>query len=527
MTRSRAVAPSRLAATGAGVVAAGVALGSAELASVVLSPASPGLVAVVAGRLVDALAGSLKDLAVDLFGTNDKAALVAGIVIVGLGAGGLLGLIARRRLVLAVVGFAAFGVVGMLAARADRQASLAAAAVADAVGVAAGLATLLALLRTAAPKRVAPAPRAAPGGPPARARPPLTDRRRFLGALTAAGVVAVGAGGLARVLQAADRAARRRFSGPLPPARHEVALPATPAPAEVEGLTPYLTPNGSFYRIDTAIFVPEVDAAQWTLSITGLVDHPMVLTYDELLGLDLVDEPVTLACVSNDVGGHLVDNAVWRGVPLADLLRRAGARPEATQVVGHSVDDFTAGFPSAHVFDGRVALVAVGMNGTALPPAHGFPARLVVAGLYGYVSATKWLREIELTRLEDVDGYWVTRGWAKEAPIKLQSRIDVPRSGAEVAAGTVALAGVAWAPTLGISAVEVKVDDGPWRPARLGASANANTWVQWATTATLGPGLHVAAVRAYDGQGRAQVEQPSYAVPDGATGYHYRGFTVR
>jgi DMSO/TMAO reductase YedYZ molybdopterin-dependent catalytic subunit len=304
-----------------------------------------------------------------------------------------------------------------------------------------------------------------------------------------------------------------------------VPLPAA-QPFSVDGLSPYVTPNGDFYRIDTAIFVPQVDAATWKLTIKGKVDHTVSFTYADLLAMPLIEQPVTLACVSNDVGGPLVGNAVWLGVPLTKLLDRAGVHSDATQIVGRSVDDFTVGFPTEKAYDGRVAMVAVGMNGEPLPVTHGFPARLVVAGLYGYVSATKWLKDIELTRLEDYDAYWVPRGWSKEAPIKLQSRVDVPRSGATIPAGPTSIAGVAWDPSVGVSKVEVQLDDGAWNVAELGDVASKNTWVQWRYQWSATPGQHVAAVRAYDANGQVQTDVPSPPDPNGATGYHYRGFNV-
>jgi hypothetical protein len=257
-----------------------------------------------------------------------------------------------------------------------------------------------------------------------------------------------------------------------------------------------------------------------------MVDRPVTFTYDELLAMDLVEEAVTLACVSNDVGGGLVGNAVWRGVPLTNLLDRAGVHPDASQILARSVDDFTVGLPTAAATDGRTALVALAMNGEPLPVDHGYPARLVVAGLYGYASATKWLTALELTRLEDVDSFWVERGWSKQAPIKLQSRVDVPPSGADVPAVTVMLAGVAWAPGIGISAVELQLDDGPWVRAELGRVASIDTWVQWRHPFDLAPGPHIVAVRAYDATGAVQTDQPSQPEPNGATGYHYRAFRV-
>jgi DMSO/TMAO reductase YedYZ molybdopterin-dependent catalytic subunit len=251
-----------------------------------------------------------------------------------------------------------------------------------------------------------------------------------------------------------------------------------------------------------------------------MVDTEFELTYDELLDLPLIERHVTLACVSNEVGGHLIGNARWLGHPLAALLDRAGVDPAATQLVGRSVDGFTVGFPVSVATDGRDAMVALGMNGEPLPRRHGFPARLVVPGLYGYVSATKWLEEIELTTFDAFDAYWVERGWAQEAPIKTQSRIDVPRGGARVPAGPVAVAGVAWAQHRGITAVEVQVDDGEWQPASLADPLSDDTWRQWQFAWDASPGRHFLRVRATDGAGETQTSSYQPPFPDGATGYH-------
>lgn len=275
-----------------------------------------------------------------------------------------------------------------------------------------------------------------------------------------------------------------------------------------------------FYRIDTQLLgPPAVDVDRWRLAITGMVEHPFELSFTELLAMPLVEEYVTLACVSNPVGGDLVGNAAWVGVPLASLLERAGVRPGASQVVGRSVDGFTVGFPLEAGLDGRRALVAVGMNGELLPLAHGFPARLVVAGLYGYTSATKWLSEIELARWEDFDAYWVPRGWSKFAPVKTQSRIDTPLPGALIVAGPQVVAGVAWAPR-GVSRVEIQVDGHAWVEAELAAVVTDDTWRQWRFDWQVPPGEHVLRVRATDGQGKLQRAQVSDPAPDGATGYH-------
>jgi DMSO/TMAO reductase YedYZ molybdopterin-dependent catalytic subunit len=303
------------------------------------------------------------------------------------------------------------------------------------------------------------------------------------------------------------------------------AAPLTPQGAlEIEGLTPLRTPNADFFRIDTALLVPEVDPSSWSLEIRGMVDRPFTLTYDELLALADVEADVTLACVSNEVGGRLVGNARWQGVPLRGLLERAGVQAGATQVVGRSVDGFTAGFPvdlalRAGSGPGDVgALVAVGMNGEPLPQVHGFPARLVVPGLYGYVSATKWLSAIELTTFEE-EGYWISRGWSREGPVKTMARIDVPRRGA-VPAGPQPIAGVAWAPSRGISRVEVRIDEGPWQEARLSDPLGVDVWRQWVLEWDAPPGQHMITARATDGTGQVQTSRIAPPAPDGASGHH-------
>jgi DMSO/TMAO reductase YedYZ molybdopterin-dependent catalytic subunit len=281
-----------------------------------------------------------------------------------------------------------------------------------------------------------------------------------------------------------------------------------------------VTPNDSFYKIDTALSVPRVDLDTWAMKITGLVDRPFELTYDDLLDFSMVERYVTLSCVSNRVGGGLVGNAKWLGVPLNEILEQAGVQAGAEQIVGRSVDGFTVGFPTEVAFDGREALVAVGMNDEPLPFDHGFPARLVVAGLYGYVSATKWLAEIELTTWDSFDAYWVPRGWAKEAPIKTQSRIDTPQPNARVAAGSRPIAGVAWAPGRGISRVEVQVDDRGWQDATLSEPLSTESWRQWSVDWDAEPGSYTLQVRATDGTGETQTSVRQPPRPDGATSYH-------
>jgi DMSO/TMAO reductase YedYZ molybdopterin-dependent catalytic subunit len=305
----------------------------------------------------------------------------------------------------------------------------------------------------------------------------------------------------------------------------EAGVLASPPPAgaelAVDGITPLVVPNRSFYRIDTSLLIPRLDAATWTLSVDGMVDRPLTIDYAELLEMPLVEQYVTIACVSNEVGGGLVGNALWRGVPLRELLDRAGVQPGASQVVGRAFDGWTAGFPTAWIdTPDRQALVAVAMNGEALPPEHGFPARLIVPGLFGYVSATKWLTNIELTTWEAFNGYWVPLGWAKEAPILTQARIDVPTSRSSLAPSTHPVAGVAWAPDRGVAAVEVQVDDQPWTEAEISTPISDATWVQWLYRWDATPGDHTLRVRATDGDGVVQTADVTEPAPDGARGHH-------
>ena len=334
------------------------------------------------------------------------------------------------------------------------------------------------------------------------------------------------AGGLGgQLLESRQRVGRIRAAIRLPkPVR---AAPPAPAGAslEVAGLAPLYVPNDRFYRIDTALRVPQVDPATWSLRVHGQVERPFTLSYDELLALPHVEADITIACVSNEVGGDLVGNARWQGVPLSVLLERAGVRPGGTQLMGRSVDGFTAGFPTRTALDVENAMVAVGMNGEPLPTVHGFPARIVVPGLFGYVSATKWLAEIELVG-DEVEGYWIPRGWAKDGPVVTQSRIDVPARAASVGAGPQVVAGVAWAPTRGIQAVEVRVDDGPWEQAELAASLGDECWRQWQYAWQARPGKHRLSVRATDGTGELQTEERAPVDPSGATGWHRRDVEV-
>ncbi len=496
----------------AGLVAAAVALGVAELAAGILGRVS--LVVSVGDLIVDTLPSSLVKLAIEVFGTYDKPALLVTIVAVSLATGALLGPAVARRPRVGIAAFAAFAVVGTLAGASDTRTLGIVAALIAGVGAWAGWRTLRWLLDAAEPSTSAVMPGRG-----------VADRRRFLAFAGTAGAGAVAAAVVGRRAGSPVDVEAQRTALVLP---EVTATPVEVPGLAVEGITALVTPNDRFYRIDTALVVPRVDVSTWRLRVTGLVDSPFEITFDELAEMATLNEAVTLVCVSNEVGGNLAGNAVWLGVPLAALLERAGVRPEATQIVGRSVDGFTVGFPTAVLADGRPAMVAIGMNGEALPADHGFPARLVVPGLYGYVSATKWLQEIELTTLEAFDAYWIPRGWAKEAPIKTQSRIDVPRTGRAIAPGRRPIAGVAWGGIRSVSRVEVairpKVDGAyaaaEWRVATLGEVLAQSTWRQWVVEWDAEPGEYEIAVRATDGDGNVQTEVESRPEPDGATGHH-------
>ncbi len=491
-----------------GAIAAGVAIAAAELVAGLVG--APSLVIAIGTLLISLQPPGAKDLAVNLFGTNDKLALNVLVVVVAFAVAAIAGVLASRRFRSGAAIFVAFGLVAAIAAVRQPLTSTPLGFLNAGVAVATGLVALRVLLRVAEPTS------AAAGG-----SMPDWSRRRFIiaSAGTIGGVVV--AGGIGRLLvnnqHAEGVVSTSRLPAPVQP------VPALTADQSlgVPGITPLVVSNADFYRIDTALLVPRVDVETWRLSVKGMVDHPLTLTYDELLALPLYEQYVTIACVSNQVGGQLVGNTLWTGARLKDVLEMAGVQANATQIVGRSVDDFTVGFPTAWATaPEREPMIAVGMNRLPLPADHGFPARLIVPGLYGYVSATKWLSSIELTTREAVDGYWVPLGWAKDAPILTQSRIDVPGHDAQLGAGPIDIAGIAWAPDRGIAGVEVRIDDGAWQEAQISRPISNATWVQWrlAWSATLG--RHSIEVRATDASGDVQTEQRTDPAPDGARGHH-------
>jgi DMSO/TMAO reductase YedYZ molybdopterin-dependent catalytic subunit len=496
----------------AGAIATAAALATSELIAGLLAGATS-LVAAVGQAIIDLQPAGAKEIAVALFGTNDKLAFEILIVVVAMLIGAGLGVLAKRRYSFAVAGFIAFGVIGFFAGLRDPVASPAIVGASAAVSVGIGLWVLDWLLHgSGAAERSWDRP---------AAEMPDWSRRRFLMRAGGIGVTAlvVGVGG--RALLERQRVAPGSADMPLPPPSETVPPPGPDADLSttIAGLTPIVIPNDAFYRIDTSLLTPSVDAATWTLRIHGMVDRETTLTFEELTGLPMFEQYVTIACVSNEVGGNLVGNAKWTGVRLRDVLDLAGVQSGATQLVGRSVDGWTAGMPTAWVMDpAREPMIAVQMNDEPLPPSHGYPARLIIPGLYGYVSATKWLAELELTTLEAFDGYWIPRGWSKEAPILTQSRIDTPRYGSGIPPGRVPIAGVAWAPDRGISRVEVGID-GTWSDAQLSRPISDATWVQWVAYWDATPGSHEIVVRATDGDGVIQEERSTPPAPDGARGW--------
>jgi DMSO/TMAO reductase YedYZ molybdopterin-dependent catalytic subunit len=352
-------------------------------------------------------------------------------------------------------------------------------------------------------------------------------RRRFL---VSSGIAAAAA--LAGTVAGRELATRRDVTlarAALRFPRPAVAAPPLPAGSDlhIPGLSSFITPNDSFYRVDTAILLPQVDPSTWQLRIHGMVQREVTFSFAELLRRPLIEDYVTLTCVSDPVGGPYVGNAKWLGASLAALIRQARPRAGANQLLCTSVDGFTSGTPLQVVLDGRDALLAVAMNGTALPVEHGFPARMVVPGLYGYVSATKWVTDIEVTTFAAASAYWVGRGWSQQAPIKTESRIDVPAIGSTLRPGPTQVAGVAWAQHKGVAAVEVRVDHGPWQEARLAAVPDIDTWRQWVWQWQATPGDHVLEARATDKTGYTQTAVQAQPPPNGASGYPSAAVTVR
>ncbi|MBA2465796.1 MAG: molybdopterin-dependent oxidoreductase [Nocardioidaceae bacterium] len=464
----------------------------------------------VAETIIVLTPGRVAEGFIQLVGQLDKPILITSVTLAIVGLGAVAGLISRRSGLGANLVFLAMGALALAAAM-SRPGFTPSALIPLGAGVATWL-VVLTLLADAVPPPDPPVDRAESG------RSDASSRRGFLlraGGFTLA-AVALAAGGrfFGRDLRAVE-SARRLLR--LPVSR---GTEPTGAALGVRGTTPWRVPNGSFYRIDTAMVVPVIDPAQWRLRIHGMVDKELTLTYQDLLERDMTQAWVTLCCVSNPVGGDLIGNAFWSGVRVADLLAEAGVSPDADAVLQTSKDGWTCGTPIEALTDDRNSLLALAMNGEPLPVDHGFPVRMVVPGLYGYVSATKWVVDLEVTRYDRISAYWTERGWSAKGPVKTHSRIEVPDNGSEVSAGSVRIGGQAWAQHTGVAAVEYRLDGNAWEQAELGGVPNDDTWAQWAATVELEPGEHTLAVRATDSSGYTQTSARADVVPDGATGWH-------
>jgi DMSO/TMAO reductase YedYZ molybdopterin-dependent catalytic subunit len=522
-----------------GLLTAAVAIGVAELIAGFTGENSWPVVAV--GQVsINVTPPAVKDFAISAFGSNDKLVLLSGIGVVLAIFAAVIGALAMRRLAYGLAGLALFAVIG-IAAAVTRPHATVAWALPTLLGAAAGAGALVLLLR-AAGRGAAPPPASRPDpGPPqgpersrllvtgAAAQPPGRrpdpgpprgpERRRLLVTGAAAVGVAAVAGLAGRALSERSGVSQAQKALRLP--APVVKAPPLPPGSDlrIPGLSSFITPSNSFYRVDTAIVLPQVVPSSWQLRIHGLVRREITVSFAELIRRPLIEDYVTLACVSNPVAGPYVGNALWLGASLSALLRQAGVRAHANQLLCTSVDGFTSGTPIETAMDGRDAMIAVAMNGAALPVAHGFPARLVIPGLYGYVSACKWVTDIEVTTFEANTAYWVQRGWDQQAPVKTESRIDVPNGNTSIRPGRTSIAGVAWAQHKGIEAVEVRVDRGPWQQARLAAVPGVDTWRQWVLAWNATPGSHQIEARATDKTGYTQTAALAAPAPNGATGY--------
>ena len=491
-----------------GLIATALALAAGHLTAALTTPAASPILT-VGQTFIDATPEWLKSFAIRTFGSNDKLVLLAGIFTTLAIGSAVIGVLALRRRWVGYAGLATLTAIGVATAFTRPTASPVWVVPSLIAGAAGGVA--YGLLSRNWRQKAHPREPETPDG---------FDRRRFLMSAAALSAAAVASGGVTRYLnqRRAAEAGRSSLAIPAP------ASPARPLPAGAElnapGIKPFFTPNADFYRVDTALLTPMINIKDWKLTIHGMVDHPLTLDFAELVRRPLIERDITLNCVSNPVGGHYIGTARWIGAPLKAILDEAGVQPGATQIVSRSSDGMTIGTPAAIALDGRDAMLAIAMNGQPLPFEHGFPVRMLVPGLYGYESATKWLVDLELTTLQAFKAYWVKRGWVQQVPVKTSSKIDTPARGAAVAAGSVVVAGAAWAQDRGISKVEVQVDGGPWNPATLGAQDTIDTWRQWEWTWQAAGGNHQLAVRATDDTGTVQTAQNAPPFPSGSTGWH-------
>ena len=540
-------------AFGAGAVGAILAFGLAELVHGIYDLV-PSVFLAIAQRIIELTPGGFATQAIETLGTADIPVLITSTVVGSLVVAGLLGVLSLRSRLAALLGVAGLGIIALVAAFTEPFVAPIPVilTILGALGLGAWFADYL--IRTSDLRAVAPAkgvvpsqttPASSPKAPTMNVRYKevhsgrglAVPRKNFLAMGGAAAVVGLAAAGTGRALSGGS-AAEAPAAGPIQVGSkggavlHET-LPPPPAAASIEvpGMPPLMTPNEDFYLIDTVLSSPRINVDRWKLNVKGAVENPVSFTYKDLLDMPTRESDVTLSCVSNEVGGGLVSNARWTGALLSDVLKEAGVSREnigraSEQIVGRSADGWTGGFKTDIALDGRDALVAFGMNGSELPVKHGYPVRLVVPGIYGYVSATKWLTEIELTDW-DFDAYWIQRTWAKEGPVKTQSRIDTVKDGARLEAGRIPVGGVAWAPHKGIEKVEVSTDDGEtWNEARLAAQLDPDTWRQYVYEWDAPSGEHTIKVRATNGEGETQPEKPAPPHPSGADGYHTIRVTV-
>lgn len=517
------------------IVGALVSIASAAAGLLVASVgATDAPVVAVGGEVIDRVPKALREWAISSFGTNDKLVLVVGIMVVVAALASVVAVssLDRRWISSVAIGGACLAAVAAVGGESPTGwlAVIASGVVASGV-----LALTRPYVRSAWSEgraaQVIEADEADEAGDaPSRAEPMVTsrwdapvDRREFVtrvGAISAGSAIAVAGGSVIDRTASVSLVEAEAAFPKVPTSGADAAQAVTRGATIDRSVSPFITPVEDFYRIDTALVPPRITLADWRLTIGGAVENELSLSYADLIDRHVVERVITMCCVSNEVGGDLIGTARFLGVPLAELLDEAGVKPGGTQVAMESADGWTCGFPTEIAMDGRDALVVIGQNGKPLTVKHGFPARVVVPGLYGYVSATKWITSMTLVGLDEFDGYWIPRGWAKDGPVKTQSRIDVPRRGESVDAGRVVVAGVAWAQHRGIDRVEVRVDDGPWVEADLGDEVTIDAWRQWKATVDMSPGEHEVAVRATDRDGVTQTPTQTRVDPDGATGHH-------
>jgi DMSO/TMAO reductase YedYZ molybdopterin-dependent catalytic subunit len=508
-----AVAPSNERMIG-GVAAASVSLGVAQLVGIPFGARADARAA-IGSAVVDLTPGPIKEWAIQTLGSLDKP-FVAIVVLVAIAAiAAIAGTLETQRRPLGSAVIAAAGVLGCIAVL-SRPGATALDTIPTIAGAVCGVAALRVLIRRFWP---------GPGHTADHDEPDAGRRGLVMLGLLGFGVASGVVGAVITRLVHSVATDRNSFALPRP------RTPAPPIPADVQpkgvALPSFITASADFYRVDTALSVPQLSHGDWRLHIHGMVDREATYSFDDLADFDVIEMATTLTCVSNPVGGNLISTGMWTGYRVADLLAAARVHADADMLLSTSIDGFTAGTPVQALTDGRDALLAVGLNGQPLPIEHGYPARLVVPGLYGYVSATKWVVNLELTRFDKAQAYWTRQGWAPRAPIKTESRIDVPKGGQKVPMGPAVFGGVAWAQNRGVRAVEVRIDDGVWQPAEPGASYSNETWRLWSFPwQAKSPGKHTITVRATDNTGAVQTADQVGTVPDGATGWHTVNFTV-